>query len=190
MNNLFKKIQFIKSALKKEDFLYDKKIITFLGRSNVGKSTLINSIINEKNFMKTSKTPGRTIYVNYALVNEKFYIADVPGYGYAKNNLKSFPKLMNDFLDNNKALAKIYLLIDARRGISDEEYDFLDFLQKKNYKISIIFTKCDKLNSSEKSFLNKEKDEISKLNIPFFDSELNNNNLMEKIRKDILNSLN
>ena len=189
MNNYFKTIKFIKSATRKEEFLYDKKIITFLGRSNVGKSTLINSLINEKSFMKISKTPGRTIFVNYALVNDKFYFADVPGYGYAKNNLDSFPKLMNDFLDKNNSLVKIYLLIDSRRGISDEEYEYINYL-KANYKLSIIFTKCDKLNSSEKSFLEKEKKEVEKLNLSFFEASNNNYALIEKIRKDIINSLN
>ena len=140
MNSTFRKIQFIKNALKKEDFFYDKKI-TFLGRSNVGKSTLINSLISEKNFMKISKTPGRTIFLNYALINDKFYFADAPGYGYPKNKLKSFTKLMSDFLDNNLSLSKISLLIDSRRGINDEEFEFINYLKSLNFKVSIIFTK-------------------------------------------------
>ena len=95
---------------------------------------------------------------------------------------------MNDFLDNNSSLVKIYLLIDSRRGISDEEYEFINSL-KANYKLSIIFTKCDKLNSSERSFLEKEKKEVEKLNLPFFVASNNNYALIEKIRKDIVSSL-
>ena len=91
--------------------------------------------------MKISKTPGRTIFVDYASINDKFHFVDVPGYGYAKNKLKSFTKLMSDFLDNNLSLSKISLLIDSRRGINDEEFEFINYLKSLNFKVSIIFTK-------------------------------------------------
>lgn len=186
MNSYFTKIKFVKSATKKEEFLLDKKAITFLGRSNVGKSSLINSLVSEKNFMKVSKTPGRTIYVNYALINDSFYLVDVPGYGYAKNDSSSFPKLMKDFLEDNPQLKKIYLLIDSRRGVSLEEEDFLSYLLKLNIPICIIFTKVDKLNTSEKSFLAKETDKIKIKELQYFFASVSDNKLIDKIRKDIL----
>lgn len=187
MNSFFTKIKFVKSATKKEEFLLDKYSITFLGRSNVGKSSLINALTSEKNLMKVSKTPGRTIYVNYALVNEKFYLTDVPGYGYASNNASSFPKLMEEFLSNPK-LKKIYLLLDSRRQLVGEEENFLNYLLSLKIPLKIIFTKYDKLNTSEKAKLEKEIKKISDLNVEYFLSSITNNKYLDKIRKDILNS--
>ena len=186
MNSFFTKIEFVKSATKKEEFLLDKNVITFLGRSNVGKSSLINALISEKNFMKVSKTPGRTIYVNYALVNNKFYLTDVPGYGYATKDSSSFPKLMEDFLTNNPKLKKIYLLLDSRRELTSDEEEFLRYLLSLNIPLKIIFTKYDKLNTSEKNKLNKEIEYIKSLKVDYFLSSISNNQLLDKIRKDIL----
>lgn len=78
MKLCFSKVRFVKSATKKEEFLFDKPVFTFIGRSNVGKSTLINRLVQQKGFRKTSKTAGRTNRVNYALIDEKIYLADVP----------------------------------------------------------------------------------------------------------------
>ena len=185
MNSFFTKILFVKSATKKEEFLYDKNVITFLGRSNVGKSSLINALISEKNFMKTSKTPGRTIYVNYALVNDKFYLADVPGYGYATKDSSKFPKLMEEFLSSSN-LKKIYLLLDSRRSLPSEEEEFLNYLLSLKIPLKVIFTKYDKLNTSEKAKLLIEQEKIKKLNVDYFLSSVGNNQLLDKIRKDIL----
>ena len=97
----FQNIRFIRSAVEKSQFLQDHPVITFIGRSNVGKSTLVNEIVKCKNFMKTSKTAGLTKMVNYSLIDNKLYFADVPGYGFATFERDNFAGLMKDFIEDN-----------------------------------------------------------------------------------------
>lgn len=128
--------------------------IIFIGRSNVGKSSLINALINRKNFAYTSKKPGYTRLLNYFAVDKTFYLVDAPGYGYAKIGKKAdnkFDEMMNDYFSNNSNLAHIYLLLDARRSLGVEDEEFIAFIRHHNLPFTLIFTKSDKLNQSEKS---------------------------------------
>ncbi len=125
--------------------------VIFIGRSNVGKSSLINALINRKNLAFTSKKPGYTKLLNYFIVDDSFYLVDAPGYGYAKAGKslgRDFQKMMDDYFSDNKALKQIFLLIDSRRELNEDDVTFLEFVKSKNLPLTVIFTKADKLNQS------------------------------------------
>ncbi len=125
--------------------------VIFIGRSNVGKSSLINALIGRRNLAYTSKKPGYTKLLNYFLVDDTFYLVDAPGYGYAKASRSvghAFGKMMEDYFDANENLKQIYLLIDSRRELNDDDLTFLSFVESKGLPLTIIFTKADKLNQS------------------------------------------
>lgn len=128
--------------------------VIFIGRSNVGKSSLINALINRKNYAYTSKKPGFTKLLNYFNVDNVFYLVDAPGYGYAKTKRtieSSFATMMNEYFKDNDSLKHIYLLLDARRELSAEDEEFIAFVRHHNLPISVIFTKADKVNQKEKA---------------------------------------
>ena len=133
----------------------------FIGRSNVGKSSIINSILKSKNLSKTSKTPGRTQSINYFKINNKIYFVDLPGYGYAKlskNLRKELLELIKSYICNRSEITRIFLLIDSNVGLKDSDIDMIDFVDSYNKNFSIILTKVDKCSSI---FLNKQKFSIS-----------------------------
>ena len=105
-----------------------------VGRSNVGKSSFINSIINRKNYARTSATPGKTQTINFYLINEAFYLVDAPGYGYAtlsKKNQKKFGLMMEDYLTTRENLKQVFMLVDFRHKLSkDDIRSFVDYLIK------------------------------------------------------------
>lgn len=183
----FNNVVFLKSAYQKKDFLLDKPTLTFIGRSNVGKSTLINGLLQRKNFMKTSKTAGATRAVNYCLVDNKFYLADVPGYGFASFERDSFPQLMKDFLEENKALKKVYLLIDSRRLLLPADDEFCDYLEALHMPYAFVFTKIDKLSGAEKADLKLQEEKLAPAQI--FEVALKKEELYQKIRKDIVETI-
>lgn len=181
----FQNTKFILSAAGSSQFLTDKPAVAFLGRSNVGKSSLINSLVYS-NLMKTSKSPGVTKFVNYALVDNTFYIVDLPGYGYASGQGELFSSLFSEFI-RSKNLKKIYLLVDSRRLLLPADADFIDYLNKEKIPFSIIFTKSDKLNLSDKHFLALQKEKLGDAN--FFDCSIKIQKSIESIRKDIIQSI-
>jgi len=131
--------------------------IAVIGRSNVGKSSLINAVFNKKKLAKTSSTPGKTRLINYFSVDNKCYFVDLPGYGYAKGIKKvneSWQKMMNDYLINNESLKIVLLLIDSRRGILPIDEIMIDWLN--HYKINwiLVLTKTDKLSNNELKNIN------------------------------------
>ncbi len=141
----------------------DRKSIFLLGRSNVGKSSLINSILNRKNLARISSTPGKTITLNYYLVNKKFYIVDAPGYGYAKRSkqsIETYYKMLNDFLENQKELVLICLLIDFKVGPTKDDIDVYNQLIKYKKPLIVVATKVDKIAKTKR---NKKKKEIQSL---------------------------
>lgn len=184
-NKYFKESRFIKSCVDKSGFLYDLPEVCFLGRSNVGKSTLINELTSCKRLMKTSKTPGLTRLINYALIDESFYICDSPGYGYASLNREHFAKLMDDFLSSPN-LKKLYILIDSRRLLQESDLEFVESLK---VPYSFIFTKFDKLTGNEKYYLNKQKELLEKEKREYFVASINDNSSLDKIRIDIINTV-
>jgi GTP-binding protein len=125
----------------------------FIGRSNVGKSSLINTLTNNKKLAKTSGTPGKTKLINHFLINEAWCLVDLPGYGYAKiskqerNELK---KLINGYFAKRKQLTNTFILIDSRHKPQDIDVDFINTLGAQQHPFSIVFTKIDKLSDAQR----------------------------------------
>jgi len=146
----------------------------FIGRSNVGKSSLINSLVNKKGMAKTSSTPGKTQLINHFLVNKEnnpWYLVDLPGFGYAKtskSNLVKWEKLINDYLLNRKNLLCVFVLIDIRHEPQKIDLEFLEWLGQNALSFVIVFTKSDKINKNKVkqnvknyiAFLQKDWEEI------------------------------
>ena len=124
----------------------------FIGRSNVGKSSLINMLCNKKKLAKTSSKPGKTQLINHFLINKKWYLVDLPGYGYArasKREKKTFQKFIVDYFIKRKELVSAFLLIDIRHKPQPIDLDFLRWLGENLIPFSIIFTKVDKIKEKE-----------------------------------------
>ena len=123
----------------------------FIGRSNVGKSSLINMLTGKKKLAKTSSTPGKTQLINHFTINEEWYLVDLPGYGYAKASKKSrtnWEKFIAEYLLHREALLTTFVLIDARLEPQKIDLEFMNWCGEKGIPFSIIFTKTDKLSSS------------------------------------------
>ncbi|MEM7371136.1 MAG: ribosome biogenesis GTP-binding protein YihA/YsxC [Bacteroidota bacterium] len=124
----------------------------FVGRSNVGKSSWINCLVERKNLAKTSSTPGKTQLINHFLINGSWYLADLPGYGYAKTSKKkrsTFAKMITDYVLKRENLLNLYVLIDSRVKPQAIDMEFLEFLGVKAVPFTILFTKTDKLTQKE-----------------------------------------
>ncbi|KAA9018893.1 YihA family ribosome biogenesis GTP-binding protein [Sphingobium limneticum] len=148
-------IAFLKSA-PTLDFLPDMAVneVAFAGRSNVGKSSLLNALTNRNGLARTSNTPGRTQELNFFDVGEplRFRLVDMPGYGYAKapkDIVRKWKFLVNDYLRGRAALKRALVLIDSRHGIKDVDTDMLDMLDGAAVSYRIILTKSDKIKASE-----------------------------------------
>lgn len=146
--------KFIKSSSDKSNWLeHDGKEICFIGKSNVGKSSLINALANNKKLAKTSKTPGRTQLINYFQNNNGLVIVDLPGYGFANISIKTQEKmfLMVDQYFKHGNPDVIFLLIDSRRGISQQDEEIIEHLLNLNHNIILVLTKIDKVTQKELS---------------------------------------
>ena len=124
----------------------------FIGRSNVGKSSLINMLCNKKKLAKTSSRPGKTQLINHFLINKQWYLVDLPGYGYARTSKaqkKTFQKFITDYLIKRKELISTFLLIDLRHKPQPLDLKYMRWLGKNLIPFSIIFTKADKLKEAE-----------------------------------------
>lgn len=120
----------------------------FIGRSNVGKSSLINMLTNHKNLAKTSGRPGKTQLINHFLINKNWFLVDLPGYGYArvsKSAKKKFQKFITDYFEKRQQLVNAFVLVDIRHEPQKIDLEFMEYLGKKEIPFSIIFTKADKL---------------------------------------------
>jgi GTP-binding protein len=144
--------EYIKGGTKPEDYpIQGEPEFVFMGRSNVGKSSLINALTNRKNLAYTSQEPGKTRVLNFFFINQAFYFVDVPGYGYQKNSKDAYleyGKMMEKYLAAKKNLKVCFLLVDARR-ITDDDLLMLNYLKSMNAPIAICATKLDKLRKSE-----------------------------------------
>ena len=150
-----RKADFIKSAVYEKDYpeQLDKMEFAFVGRSNVGKSSLINSLTSRLKLARTSKTPGRTQLINYFLINDEFYIVDLPGYGFAevpKEMKKQWGQTMERYIAS-KRKKLVFVLLDIRRVPSDEDIEMLEWLEYNDMDYKIIFTKIDKLSNNERA---------------------------------------
>ncbi len=126
--------------------------ILFIGRSNVGKSSFINKLINRRDMARTSSKPGKTISINYYLINQEFYFVDLPGYGFAKISKQESQRvrdLLSYFFEKVQQVKLLILLIDSRRGFMKADADILAKIVEKDFKILTILTKSDKIKKSE-----------------------------------------
>jgi GTP-binding protein len=130
----------------------DRDEIAFAGRSNVGKSSLVNALTARKTLARTSQTPGRTQQINFFLLDEKFYLVDLPGYGYArasKEKIAAWTEVVNRYLRGRPTLRRLYLLIDARHGPKPPDRELMTMLDKAAVSYQVILTKADKARPTE-----------------------------------------
>ena len=124
----------------------------FIGRSNVGKSSLINALTSRKTLARTSNTPGRTQQINFFQLEKKLMLVDLPGYGYAKaskRKIKDWSKFVLSYLENRPQLSRVCILIDSRRGIKKNDEAIMDYLDKISASYQLVLTKCDKIKYNE-----------------------------------------
>ena len=156
------------SAVRLSQFPTDNKNeFLLVGRSNVGKSSFINTLINRKNFARTSAKPGKTQTLNFYLINDYFYLVDAPGYGFAKvsKQLKEkFGLIMEEYLKSRDNLKMVFMLIDFRHKPTEDDIMMYEYLKYYNVPVSIICTKADKVSKNSRE---KNISQITKtLNIP------------------------
>lgn len=146
-------VNLVISAVRRSQYPEDDKPEYLLvGRSNVGKSSFINTIINRKNYARTSATPGKTQTINFYLVNESFYLVDAPGYGFAalsKKKQKKFGLMMEDYLQNRPHLKQVFMLVDFRRKPSNDDLMMYNFLKHYKIPVTIVATKTDKVGITQ-----------------------------------------
>ena len=171
-------IELIISAVRESQYPTDnKKEFLLVGRSNVGKSSLINTIINRKNYARTSATPGKTQTLNFYKVNNEFYLVDAPGYGFAKvrNSLKKkFGLIMESYLKSRDNLQMVFLLIDFRHKPTNDDIMMYDYLKYYDIPVTIICTKVDKVSKNNhdknKKIIMKELNLVDDTNLILFSS--------------------
>lgn len=147
-----KQAEFVTSVADKNYYKSDLNEVAFVGRSNVGKSSLINFIANKKHLAKTSSTPGKTRLINYFLINKSFLLVDLPGYGYAKvsKNIKTnWGDFLEEYLKTSKNLKCVYLLLDIRRTPTAQDEQMLQFLYFNRITTKVVVTKTDTLSKSQ-----------------------------------------
>jgi GTP-binding protein len=146
--------RFVASATTPESFLRDRRPeVAFLGRSNVGKSSVINSLLGVKGLARTSSTPGRTQSINFFLINEAFYFVDLPGYGYAKaaqEKRRAWGRLIEKYLAKRPQLVLSILIVDARHEPSPLDLQMQSWLQHFGLSYLVVSTKIDKLSGAER----------------------------------------
>ncbi len=149
-----KSAEFITSAVKTQQYPpSDLPEVAFAGRSNVGKSSLINKLVNRKRLVKTSSTPGRTQLINFFQVNGELSLVDLPGYGYAKVPAavkKQWGPMIEAYLTHRPSLKGVVLLMDLRRTPREEEFNLLDFLHHHKIPTILVLTKADKLSKTKR----------------------------------------
>lgn len=150
---IIKSTEFIKSAVRASQYpLADLPEIAFAGRSNVGKSALINTLINRKNLVKTSSTPGRTRLINFFAINKTLIFVDLPGYGYAKVPVhvkKQWAPMIETYLSTRPTLKGVCLILDIRRDPGQDEINLISWLHHFNIPEILILTKADKLSKTK-----------------------------------------
>lgn len=146
--------EFVRSAVAAKDFPRDRlPQVVFSGRSNVGKSSVINRLLNRKNFAKVGAAPGKTTHINYFRIDQKLYLVDLPGYGYAKRSeseKRKWSNLVDGYFNDNQDLKLVVQLIDLKVGITKDDAIMLDWLYETATPFIIVATKSDKLNATNR----------------------------------------
>lgn len=184
------------SAVRRSQYPTDNKPeFLLVGRSNVGKSSFINTLINRKNFARTSSRPGKTQTLNFYDINNQFYLVDVPGYGFAKvqkSLKKKFGMIIEEYLESREELQMVFMLVDFRHRPTDDDVLMYNYLKHYNIPVTIIATKVDKV---KKSLFDKNKKIIlSTFNINEEDiilfstiTKIGKNEALDKIEKYLVN---
>lgn len=160
----FTNARFIKSAPSlKEAPQGQFPEVLLVGKSNVGKSSLINALCNKKSLAFVSGKPGHTRLLNYYNIDDKIYLVDAPGYGYAKGGFdldKLFGTMMEDYFNNASRLKLVLILLDSRRELGENDVEIINYIRERDLNHLLVFTKVDKVNQKEKSQLLKHLSEI------------------------------
>lgn len=147
-----KQSEFIISAVKKQQYPTDDRVeIAFVGRSNVGKSSIINALTNRKKLAKVSQTPGKTRLINFFLINNDFYLVDLPGYGYAKVSKAekaSWGQTIERYLNGREELKRVVLLVDSRHKPTADDVMMHEWIKHYGYDVIVVATKSDKLSNN------------------------------------------
>ena len=177
---IIKTSEFIISAVKRNQYPVDNRVeIAFVGRSNVGKSSIINALTNRRKLAKVSQTPGKTRLINFFLINNDFYLVDLPGYGYAKVSKKekeSWGKTIETYLHGREPLKRVVLLVDSRHKPTADDIMMHDWIKHYGYDVIVVATKSDKLSNNElpkAKKLIKETLKLEKNDKLYFFSSLN-----------------
>ena len=178
-------------AVRQSQYPIDNKPeFLLVARSNVGKSSFINTLIERKNFARTSSKPGKTQTLNFYLVNESFYLVDVPGYGFAsvsKDKQKKFGLMIEEYLKNRPNLKHVFLLIDYRHKPTEDDVLMYEFLKYYNLDITIVATKYDKIGKNNRI----KQDKLIKDTLKFSESDnfVTFSTITKKGRAEILDIL-
>lgn len=177
----FNNVSFVKSApsvKERPQDLYPEVLI--VGKSNVGKSSLINTLCQRKSLAHTSSKPGHTRLLNYYNIDNKFFLVDAPGYGYAKGGIdldRLFVTMMDEYFTDNPYLKLVLLLIDSRREFGENDTEILNYLIENNIPYFVVITKTDKINQKGHSELNKRLKEMNVVENVYYTSSLSNRTL-------------
>ena len=177
-------------AVRRSQYPEDKKSeFLLVGRSNVGKSSFINTLIERKNFARTSSKPGKTQTLNFYKVNDAFYLVDVPGYGYAsvsKDTQKKFGLMIEEYLKSRENLKHVFMLVDYRHKPTEDDVLMYEFLKYYNLDITIVATKYDKVSKNSRI----KQDKLIKDTLKFNDNEfITFSTVTKKGRSEVLSIL-
>ena len=184
----FNNVTFVKSAPSVKERPQDQfPEVLIVGKSNVGKSSLINTLCQRKSLAYTSSKPGHTRLLNYYNIDNKFFLVDAPGYGYAKGGVdldRLFGTMMDEYFTDNPYLKLVLLLIDSRREFGENDTEILNYLIESKIPYFVVITKTDKINQKGRSELNKRLNAMNVTDNVYFTSSLSNRTL-DKLKTGI-----